>query len=81
MADPNLFDFEGLESARLMTEREDEDLAVGTDLEAEFNPGAELFADGFPASQRFSNFADFEEADDLEEGPESEHLPMEEPVR
>ena len=80
MADPNLFDFEGLESARVVPD-EGEDFAAGTDLETEFNPDAELFADGFPPSQRFSNVSDVEEADDLEENPESEHLPLEEPVR
>ena len=35
MADPNLFDFEGLESARIIPE-DGEDAAAGTNLEAEF---------------------------------------------
>ena len=80
MADPNLFDFEGLESARIIPE-DGEDAAAGTNLEAEFDPGAELFADGFPPSQRFSTFSDFEEEKDLEEDPEPENLPLKESVR
>lgn len=80
MAYPNLFDFEGLESARIIPE-DGEDAAAGTNLEAEFDPGAELFADGFPPSQRFSTFSDFEEEKDLEEDPEPENLPLKESVR
>jgi tRNA 2-thiocytidine biosynthesis protein TtcA len=47
LADPNLFDFEGLEAARIAAAAEDLD-EVGADLEAEFNPAIALFADGLP---------------------------------
>jgi tRNA 2-thiocytidine biosynthesis protein TtcA len=79
LADPNLFDFERLESARIVPDSEDQGLPEGTDLEAEFNPGAELFKDGFPPAQRFSNFSDFEEETD--DSLESDAIPLEEPVR
>jgi tRNA 2-thiocytidine biosynthesis protein TtcA len=49
LADPALFDFGGLESARAIPSDEDrvED-EIGSNLEAEFNPVAALFADGLP---------------------------------
>jgi tRNA 2-thiocytidine biosynthesis protein TtcA len=77
LADPNLFDFEGLESARIVPNGGDS-LEV-TDLEAEFNPGMELFADGIPPSQAFSNFSDAGE--DVEDWDQANAAPLEEPVR
>ncbi len=79
MADPNLFDFEGLESARIVPDDGDDYPSEGTDLEAEFNPGAELFADGFPPAQRFSTFSEVEV--DADDPVEADSVPLEEPVR
>ncbi|MGG6241544.1 tRNA 2-thiocytidine(32) synthetase TtcA [Nodosilinea sp. AN01ver1] len=45
LADPALFDFSGLESARIAPSDED---AMGTDLEVEFNPAMALFEGGLP---------------------------------
>ncbi|MBE9112362.1 tRNA 2-thiocytidine(32) synthetase TtcA [Nodosilinea sp. LEGE 07298] len=49
LADPALFDFGGLESARILPGDEDrvED-EIGSNLEAEFNPAAALFEGGLP---------------------------------
>ncbi|HZG38179.1 MAG TPA: tRNA 2-thiocytidine(32) synthetase TtcA, partial [Nodosilinea sp.] len=43
LVDPNLFDFGGLESARIVPIGGDGDDGAGTDLEAEFNPAMALF--------------------------------------
>ncbi|WP_017300434.1 tRNA 2-thiocytidine(32) synthetase TtcA [Nodosilinea nodulosa] len=48
LADPTLFDFEGLESGRIFPAGDAAPDAMGTELEAEFNPAAVLFADGLP---------------------------------
>jgi tRNA 2-thiocytidine biosynthesis protein TtcA len=52
LADPNLFDFGGLEAARMVpdhgpTDSDDSD-GAGTDLETEFNPALALFEGGLP---------------------------------
>lgn len=48
LADPDLFDFGGLESAQIIpTDNEDGD-EIATDLETDFNPAMALFADGLP---------------------------------
>lgn len=48
LADTALFDFGGLESARIIPTVEDAMDENGADLEAEFNPALALFADGLP---------------------------------
>ena len=48
LADPNLFDFGGLESAQIVPTDGDSEEPITTDLEAEFNPAMALFADGLP---------------------------------
>lgn len=48
LADPNLFDFGGLESARIVPIDGDGDDGAGTDLEAEFNPAMALLEGGLP---------------------------------
>ncbi|MBD1873425.1 tRNA 2-thiocytidine(32) synthetase TtcA [Nodosilinea sp. FACHB-131] len=48
LADPALFDFAGLESAQIVSTDDEDGDAIGTDLEAEFDPAMALFADGLP---------------------------------
>ena len=48
LADPNLFDFGGLESARIVPIDGDGDDGAGMELEAEFNPALALFEGGLP---------------------------------
>lgn len=48
LADPNLFDFGGLESAQIVPTDDDSEEPIAADLEAEFNPAMALFADGLP---------------------------------
>jgi tRNA 2-thiocytidine biosynthesis protein TtcA len=49
LADPELFDFGGLEAGRVVPTEADLDAAdLDTDLEAEFNPAQALFAAGLP---------------------------------
>ncbi|PZU98088.1 MAG: tRNA 2-thiocytidine(32) synthetase TtcA [Leptolyngbya sp.] len=52
LADPNLFDFGGLESAQIMPMDNDSEEAIATNLEtnleAEFSPAMALFAEGLP---------------------------------
>jgi tRNA 2-thiocytidine biosynthesis protein TtcA len=75
LADSDLFDFEGLDRARIVPGPEDS--AVETDLEAEFDPGTELFADGFSPSRRFSKVSDRPDKD----ASEADFVPLEESVR
>lgn len=48
LADPALFDFGGLESAQIMPTDGEAGNAIGTDLEAEFDPAMALFDGGLP---------------------------------
>lgn len=79
LADPALFDFKGLEAARIAPEGEAAEDGYSLDLEAEFNPGVELFADGFPPVGAFPSFVDGAE-DDGQDGFDADSAAIQEPV-